>query len=292
MSSAAASRPAPSGRTIGELLQSGRRALAAAPHAPSTREAALLLARLLDLDEAEVLARDREAVPRSVAERFEALISRRLRGEPVAYLLEEREFYGRRFRVDPRVLIPRPETEHLVEATLRLDLPPAPRLLDVGTGSGVLALTLALELSDARVVATDLSPAALAVAAANRSRHALAGRVHLAACDLATALRLDRFDAVVSNPPYIGLDEAPQLPPDVRDFEPRQALFAGAAGGEIIDRLLAELGPLRPGTTLLLEVAAGQAETVRRRASGSEFAPVDAVPDYAGHERVLVFRHR
>src|SRR5262249_44965248 len=147
-----------------ELLREGRRRLAAGAFA-APREAALLLGAVLGLTEAQAMARDDQAVPPAAAARFEALLERRPAGEPVAYRLGSREFYGRRFAVDPRVLIPRPETEHVVEAALALALPPAPRILDVGTGSGCLAVTLALELPGAFAAAGDLSPGALAVAA-------------------------------------------------------------------------------------------------------------------------------
>ena len=153
--------------TVQGLLVEARRRLAAAPFAPPAREAGLLLAHALGVSEAQVLARHDEDVPAAAADRFLALLERRLAGEPFAYLTGEREFYGRGFRVDRRVLIPRPETEHLVEAALALPLPPGPRILDLGTGSGCLAVTLAAELPAATVVATDLSLAALAVARAN-----------------------------------------------------------------------------------------------------------------------------
>ena len=142
---------------IGELLRDARRRLAAAPFEISRREAALLLARVLGRGEASILAHAEEAVGDDDTERFRALLERRLTGEPMAYLFGEREFYGRPFTVDSRVLIPRPETEHLIETALALDLPPRPRIADAGTGSGAIAVTLALELPGARLLATDVS---------------------------------------------------------------------------------------------------------------------------------------
>ncbi len=210
--------------TVGQLLAAARRLLAATPFGAPPREASLLLGRVLGLSEAQLLARDREPMAADAAARFEALLARRLAGEPVAYLTGEKEFWGRPFRVDRRVLIPRPETEHVVEAALAERLPERPRLLDVGTGSGCLAVTLALELPGARVAATDLSPAALALAAANARALGAGARVSFLAADLAAGLDLGAFDLVVSNPPYIDPAELPELSPEVCAFEPRLAL--------------------------------------------------------------------
>lgn len=227
--------------------------------------------------------------------RFRGLLERRLAGEPVAYLVGEREFYGRPFRVDRRVLIPRPETEHVVEAALALDLPPAPRILDVGTGSGCLAVTLALELPAARVVATDLSPGALAVAADNARRHGVARRLRLAAADLAAPLRLGAFDLVVSNPPYVALEEAPRLSPEVREHEPAVALFAPGGGLAVLSRLLAQVAALPAGASVVCEIGEGQRSGVERLlgAGPPSLAPLHLAEvrrDYAGKERVVVLR--
>lgn len=319
--------------TIDQLLADARKRLGGAPFAPPRREAALLLGHVLGLSEAQVLARGEEAVPAEAAARFEALLARRLAGEPVAYLTGEREFWGRPFLVDSRVLIPRPETEHLVEAALALvpALPPRPRLLDVGTGSGCLAVTLALEVAGARVVATDVSPAALAVARSNARRHRVAGRgaqamktagsdgaaraahcaaeteagdsdrghavdatgcVAFAAADLASALRLSAFDLAVSNPPYVGHDEAPRLSPEVRDFEPEAALFTASQGLAVIARLLAEAETLRPGGFLAFEIGDGQLAAVEALLAGRPFDLREVRRDLAGKERVVVLRRR
>ena len=194
---------APVGPTsIEQLTHWGRSQLAEATFEVPARESVLLLARILGRGEASVLARGEESVPDAVVERYRDLLERRVSGEPFAYLFGEREFFGRPFAVDSRVLIPRPETEHLVEAVLALDLPDQPRLLDIGTGSGCIAVTLALELPRARVVATDLSLGALSVAAQNVRRHGVEDRVSLLRCDLCSALEISTFDAVASNPPY------------------------------------------------------------------------------------------
>jgi release factor glutamine methyltransferase len=274
--------------TVGQLLADARQCLAAAPFRPVGREAVLLMARALGCNEARVLAHPEEELDAVIAERFQELLARRLSGEPIAYIFGEREFYGRLFTVDPRVLIPRPETEHLVELALELELPPQPRILDLGTGSGCVAVTLACELPFARLTATDLSPAALAVARANALRHGVADRVRLAAADLAQPLQLESFDLVVSNPPYVDLDEAPLLSIDVRDHEPALAIFAPRTRLSIVQRLSRELGGLAPGTVVAFEIGAGRDEAVAELLVGSLLALTGTRSDYAGIPRVVV----
>ena len=287
------SMSAPRASTIGELLQEARRLLAAAPFEPPTREATLLLARTLGRGEASVLAHDDEIVAASDARRFRQLLARRLRGEPVAYLFGEREFYGRPFAVDPRVLIPRPETEHLVETVLGLELPPEPRLIDVGTGSGCLAVTLALDMPRARIVATDVSVPALTVARANLRRHRVAGRVALLCCDLTAALRLEQVDLVVSNPPYVDPADQHGLSTEVRDFEPHVALFAADRGRAVVARLLAETAVLRPGAHLVLEIGYDQSEWLAATVAGlPAWQLVDLVRDYGEIPRTAVLRRQ
>ncbi len=285
------SAPADAPATLDDLLADARRRLAAAPFAPSTREAALLLGHVLGWSEAQVLARGERPVPPAAARRFAALLARRLGGEPVAYLTGEREFWGRSFHVDRRVLVPRPETEHLVEAALAAPLSAAPRILDVGTGSGCLAVTLALELPCARVVACDVSPAALAVAAANVRRHGAGGRVALVAADLCAPLDLAAFDLVVSNPPYVDPAAAGGLSPEVVDHEPAQALFAGERGRRELRRLVSGAAAgLAPGAVLLLEVGHDQATIVGEHATASGLHLEGVTRDYAGIPRVVRLR--
>lgn len=279
---------------IRDLLTAARRRIAAVDDLDTSgtpREASLLLAHVLGLSEAQLLARDREPVLDRERQRFELLLARRLRGEPIAYLTGEREFYGRTFAVDPRVLIPRPETEQLVEEALRLDLDPAARILDVGTGSGCLAVTLACEWPDSRVVATDLSAGALAVARHNAVRHIVGARVRLVRTNLAAGIRLAAVGLVVSNPPYVALADASDLLVDVREFEPASALFAGADGLDVLTRLLDALRDLRPGTPILLEIGAGQADALRELAATRPFRLDRIRPDYAGIPRVALL-HR
>ena len=271
---------------VDELVGEARRRLAEAPFQPSEREARLLLGRVLGWSEARILAHGESVVPPASIRRFRELLERRLGGEPVAYLLGEREFYGRVFRVDRRVLIPRPETEHLVEAALAAPLPPQPRVLDVGTGSGCVAVTVALERPDARVVATDLSSAALAVAAGNARR--LGARVAFLATDLAAAVDPAALDLVLSNPPYVDRDEAHTLSPEIRDFEPPLALYARGGGEAEFARLL-ELGRnLHQNAVLAMEIGFGQLDAVLGRAAEGPFEVAEVRHDYSGIPRVVV----
>jgi release factor glutamine methyltransferase len=277
--------------TVRALLDDARVRLAE-NHRPR-REAALLLGRLLDRSEARLLAHDDQAVPAELAARFEQWLTRRLAGEPVAYLLGEREFFGRPFQVDPRVLIPRPETEHLIETVLGLDLPADAWVLDIGVGSGAIAATLALERPGWRVFGSDLSLAALAVARING--RCLGAPVALAAGDLTAPWRLSACDLVVANPPYVEHgNRTPEL-----DHEPALALFAddhpAGPAVAIYARLLAELADpdgLRTGTPVVFEIGWNQQPALERLAAETGFDAVSTVTDYAGHPRTMVFLRR
>lgn len=273
--------------TVRQLLADARARLAATSFGAPPREVALLLGRVLGLSEAQVLARGEREVEEAEAARFQGLLERRLTGEPMAYLFGEREFYGRAFRVDGRVLIPRPETEHVVEEALALTLPPEPWILDVGSGSGCLAVTLALEIPGARVVAADLSPGALAVTAGN-ARRLGAPRVRPVGLDLTRGLDLSRFDLVVSNPPYIDPADAAGLSPEVRDFEPHLALFAPGSGDSVLARLFSACRELRSGVRLIVEIGYGQLDAARRHAEASGLLFTGARQDYSGIPRVVV----
>ncbi len=277
--------------TIGELLLRGKARFAAAAFAPppASRETALLLGRVLGLSEAQILARDERPVEPADAALYQAWIERRAGGEPVAYILGEREFYGRVFQVDSRVLIPRPETEHLIEQVLAIPLPPRPRILEVGAGSGCIAVTLACELTAARLIATDLSAGALAVARGNAARLGATDRVALVRTDLFDGIRLETIDLLVSNPPYVDRTEAAEMSPEVCNFEPHLALFPPGGGGlETISRLLDSAAALRHGVRVLLEIGRGQLEAVESSARAAGFDLLAAHPDYAGIPRVAV----
>lgn len=273
------------GPPLGELLEEGRRRLRAMPFGPPAREAALLLATLLGWSEARVLARSDEHVDQELAAAFRAWLDRREKGEPVAYLFGRREFFGREFQVDQRVLVPRPETEHLIEIALKLDLPPAPRIADVGTGSGAIAVTLAAELPQSRLVATDLSLGALKVARGNAQAHGVADRIAFLQTDLLAGIDLRKLDLLVSNPPYIDPAVAETLSPEVVEFEPHLALFSPQEGKEAIGRLLDAARGLRPGTPILLEIGYDQADFVAEEARRQGLGPVEISNDYAGLPR-------
>jgi len=277
---------------IGDILATARRRLAAAAFAPSAREASLLLGHLTDFSEAQLLARSKEPLPAATEEQFQLLLGRRLTGEPVAYLTGEREFWGRSFAVDRRVLIPRPETEHLIEAALELELGERPTLVDIGTGSGCIDVTLAAELPSARVLATDLSLDTLAVANANARRHLSGQRLTCLQGDLAAGLDLSRVDLLVSNPPYINPAEGPGLSLEVHHFEPHLALYADNAGRALITNLLDSARDLRPGVHLLLEIGYDQHDwltTAIAKRPGLELRRV--IRDYGGIPRTAVIQH-
>lgn len=287
-------------RTVDDLLARGRTIL----RAPSPgsdldldpREAIYLLAHVTGRSEARLRAFGEREVDPADAARYLDLVQRRAGGEPAAYLTGRREFYGRDFLVDPRVLVPRPETEHLVESVLELDLRAEPgrplRLLDVGTGSGCIAVTLALELTDgARIVATDLSADALDVARANALR--LDADVRFVRADLTTALRLAAFDVVASNPPYVAHGARSTLSPEVTEHEPHLALFAPERGTAVLERLLAASRDLRPGAHLVLEIGHDQGEWLAERTRDlGHLELLHLLRDYGGRDRTAVLRRR
>ncbi len=226
--------------------------------------------------------------------RFRELVKRRGEGEPVAYLVGSREFFSLPFIVTKDVLIPRPETEGLVVRTIDLlKDAAAPRIIDVGTGSGAIAVTLAKQLPRAMIVATDISPAALAVAKANAERHGVADRIEFVECDLLADPRTaGPWDVIVSNPPYVREDEYPALPRDVREHEPKSALVAGPTGAEIVARLAAEAAErLAPGGWLLVEIGpstVAAAEAAIAAQPGLTAGPT--LKDMAGLPRIVQAR--
>jgi release factor glutamine methyltransferase len=246
------------------------------------RDVDLLLSDLLGRPLSWLLAHGEEAVE---AGPLEALLARRYGGEPLQYIRRCAEFYSREFYIDDRVLIPRPETELLVEAALE-HAPRGGSVIDIGSGSGCIAITIERERPDLRVVSVDRSVDALAVAAVNRTR--LQSRVMLAASDLLSAVR-GTFDVIVSNPPYVPLGEYEELAVEVRIHEPRIALTPGPSGLEIIDRIFDEARlHLGPRGFLILEVGYGQEAQLRALARAKGFTVDAFLPDLAGIPRVVV----
>lgn len=277
--------------TVGEQWAHGRRTLATAGLAHPGRESALLLGSLLGLSELQTRTRDDQPVDAGIAARFATLLARRAAGEPMAYLLGRREFYGRSFAVDERVLIPRPETELLVEIALAADLPVEASVLDIGTGSGCIALTLAAERPRWRVQATDLSLGALACARANARGLGLSDRVAFVAADLAAPIVLAGMDLVVANPPYIDPLEPALIALDVRTYEPHLALFAGESGLATLARLFGLAEGLHAGALLACEIGFGQLDAVLDLASARPALElVEVRRDLADIARDVVFR--
>lgn len=273
--------------TLGGLVREATATLAAADIEQPRAEARWLLCRVFGISESALLLHADDGADPDGAERYRQAVSRRAAHEPFAYIVGEREFYGRPFLVDHRVLVPRPESEILIEEALRVlaDCETRrPLVVDVGTGSGVLACTLALEAPQAQVLACDVSADALAVAAANRERLNLAGRLQLVRGSLLTWLGRPA-DLIVANLPYLPDGRLPDLMPEVRDWEPGLALFAGPAGLDLISALLAHAQrTVRPGGTILLELDPEQIEAAWALLPA---ARARVIQDLAGLDRVL-----
>lgn len=254
-------------------------------------DADVLARHVLGWDLAGVLAHGHEPAPPGFDEAFDAAIARRARREPVAFIVGRREFWGLDFELTRATLIPRPETEIIVEEALRL-LPAGSRalVLDVGTGSGCMAVSLAVERPNARVIATDLSRDALLVARRNARAHEVGDRVRFVCADLVAGIEV-RADLIVSNPPYVPLRSKPGVSPDVILYEPETALFGGDDGLTIIHRLLATAGDcLAPGGTLIFEFGLGQEDEVRGLAVAAGWQVPAVLHDLQGIARTIVLR--
>ena len=254
-------------------------------------EAQILLAHVMNCPKIELIARSDDEPTEAERSRFKDLIRQRVEGWPTAYLIGQREFYSLMFEVSPAVLIPRPDTETLVlEALTRLKGLSAPTVLDFGTGSGCIAVTVARWCSTAQVTAVDLSPDALDVAKRNAKRHAVAERIAFVTGDLFSPLNEDaRFDLILSNPPYVTPSELAEASREVRDHEPRLALDGGPDGLAFYRRIASEAGQfLKPGGSLFVEVGHTQEVAVRGLfAERSELTVGPTIKDLAGRPRVV-----
>jgi release factor glutamine methyltransferase len=254
----------------------------------------VLLAHALGCKRIDLYTRHTEEAPAQGRERFRALVRQRIEGCPVAYLVGHKEFFSLEFEVNRAVLIPRPDSECVVIECLRLAKSMAePAILDMGTGSGCLAIAVAKHHKTAQVTAVDISAEALAVASRNAAKHGVAERIRFLQSDLFAAIPAgERFDFLLSNPPYIPHEDIAQLPPGVRDYEPHQALDGGTDGFAVFDRLIAEAPRyLKPGGYLLLEIGSPQERPARERLGRYEGYKLDKViHDSSGHPRVLLAR--
>jgi release factor glutamine methyltransferase len=230
------------------------------------RDAEILLLGVLGVGRAQLLANLERELSQEEESSFLRALDRRAANEPIQYILGKQEFYGLDFQVTPAVLIPRPETEHLVETVLQLLPHDEPlEILDVGTGSGILAVTLAHHLPHARMTAVDISADAIAIARRNAEAHHVADRIRFVVSDLLSALddAAGRFDAIVSNPPYVAEMDRDNLAPEVREYEPATALFAGETGLDIYRRLIPEArNALKPNGLLAVEIGQGQRDAI------------------------------
>jgi len=264
----------------------------------------------LDCDRAYLYAHPERELTPNETQRYDEALARRAAGLPAQYITGHQEFWGMDLIVSSAVLIPRPETEHVVEAVLELasgvrsehsqgqspkprtgvSAPHDLRIVDVGTGSGAIALALAKEIPSAEIHATDISPEALEVARANAARHELTSRIKFHRADLLNGLPQGEFDFVVSNPPYVGESEEDSVQLEVRKFEPRNAVFAGPTGMEVIERLIPQgQTVLRPGGWLVFEISGTIADRVRSLLSGWD--EVALRNDLQGIARVAIARN-
>ena len=274
--------------TIGAALQQGAQLLEQGAIAAPRLTAEVLLAYALGRGREYLYAHPEEELSEVAWIHFGRYLHERLQGKPAQYITRRQEFYGRPFKVTPAVLIPRPETEHVIEAVLELSPLPATGL-DIGCGSGAIAVTLQLE-TGARYWATDISTAALAVAAENA--RSLGASVQLVACDVASAIAAGSVELVVSNPPYVPLNEKETLQREVRDYEPHLALFCGPGGLDLYQKIIRDAERvLMPHGWLIVELGFKTSEAVRAML-GRRWSDVCIRPDLAGIPRVLAARLR
>ena len=283
-------------RALHEIDQASRR-LADAGIESSRLDAQLLLAAAAGVTREAAVTGSIE-LSAATLEKFDAMLARREKREPIAYILGHKEFYSLDFEVTPAVLIPRPETESVVSAALESIAGQASaRVLDIGTGSGAIATAIAVNAPTARVTAVDISADAIAVAARNAQRHRVEDRVTFRRADCFDVLdrgpALDAFDVIVSNPPYLDDEEIARLEPDVRDYEPRFALSAGADGLDVLRRIATDAPRhLAADGELIVEIGAGHAGEVMNVIVRAGLQVVSMINDFAGHPRVVRAKKR
>lgn len=283
--------------TIAETLKLASQQLRAASVQNDVLDAQTLLAEALGKDRTYLIVNFNEHLSEELLVKFQRLIARRSAGEPVQYITGHQQFFGLEFEVTPDVLIPRPETELIVEETIRLveeHKISAPIIIDVGTGSGCIAVTLARELEDAQISACDISEAALTVARRNAAKHDLADRVRFLNSDLLSAFpETELADFILSNPPYVAANELPTLQREVRDWEPHTALTDHADGLSLYRRLLKESpSRLKSGGYLICELGYTQSEAVSAMADSQVWESPRLLDDLQAIPRTLVLRKK
>ena len=279
--------------SLTECVARAAQRLAFGPHPERARQdAEVLLFSVLGANRAWLLAHANEELPDARVSRLAEWIERRSFGEPIQYILGEAEFYGLPFNVNPEVLIPRPETEHLVEKTIELAADfMQPRIVDVGTGSGAIAVALARKLPRAAITAVELSAAALEVAKKNAVRNGVEDRIRFVEGNLLAPVAGVQFEIVVSNPPYVPEADRRSLAVEVRDYEPAQALFAGEDGLAVYRRLIPEaFAQLVSGGVLVLEIGHGQQESVCLLLQNTGYVDTEFTADLQGIPRVASAR--
>jgi len=277
--------------SIAEALKEASRSLDGAGVPEARRDASSLLSFVLGRDRTFLISHAEDVVDDDSVDRLREFVERRAAGEPLQYITGAQDFYGREFRVTPDVLIPRPETELLVEAALEVTKADSPFICDVGTGSGCIAVTLLCELAGARAVAVDKSAAALEIAKLNAAKQSVTDRAVFVVSDCFDALdaREYQFDLIVSNPPYVSESALEGLQREVRDHEPRVALSPGPDGLSVIRRLLTEAPAyLKPNGHLLMEIGFDQGEAVRSLVDDSVWSLQEVRPDLQRIPRIVV----
>lgn len=280
--------------SISDLLREASQTLRDAGVPEARREAGSLLSHVIGKDRTFLISHAEDIVAGDDLARFRETVARRASGEPLQYITGVQDFYGREFRVTTDVLIPRPETELLVEAALEVIAhKPAPLICDVGTGSGCIAITLVCERTDARAVAVDVSVPALAVAEDNARRHAVGDRMRFTISDCFDSVDRTAFDLVVSNPPYVAADALPGLQREVRDHEPLVALSSGVDGLDVIRRLLRDAPAfLKTDGYLIMEIGFDQGEKVQCLINENLWRLDEIRPDLQGIPRIVLVQKR